>query len=246
MSLSTQVSLARLRARKLSRVLRHPGYRAALRKGVLASTDHADAGLGPHFATVVDVGASRGQFATFARHTWPAARIVCFEPLAEAARRIHEVVPGRVEVHVTAVGSSPGAVDIHVSGHDDSSSLLPIGHQAEVFPGTAATGTREVPVTTLAGHLATAEGPVLLKIDVQGFELEVLRGAGDDLGRVDELLCECSFVELYTGQALAGEVVGFLADRGFDLVHVSGVTTRAGRQLQADLLFRRRADAAGT
>lgn len=246
MSLSTTVLLTRLRARKLGRVLRHPGYRAALRKGVFAATDLADAGMGRTFATVLDVGASRGQFAAFARHTWPDARLVCFEPLAEAAARIREAVPGDVEVHVAAVGSESGAMELHVSESDDSSSLLPIGRQAEVFPGTGSTGTRTVPVTTLAEHFAAAPvaGPVLLKIDVQGFELEVLRGAGPVLDAVEEVLCECSFVELYTGQPLAAEVIAHLSAHGFDLVHVLGTSTVRGQQLQADMLFRRARPAA--
>lgn len=239
---SPALSLARLRATKLARVLRHRDYRAALRRGVLASTDHADAGLGTGFATVFDVGAARGQFATFARHAWPDAALVCFEPLAEHAQRIHEVVGGPLEVHAVAVGAAPATLTLNVSGRDDSSSLLPIGRQAVEFPGTSAAGERQVPVVALADHLdATTARPALLKIDVQGYELAVLRGAGDGLDHVDEILCECSYVELYTGQALAGEIVAFLDARGFALVHVSGTNVaRDGRQLQADFTFRRR------
>lgn len=242
MSLKTSMSTARQRARKLSRVLRHSGYRRALRRGVLATTDHHDAGLGPWFATVLDVGASRGQFATFARGIWPDARIVCFEPLQEASERIREVVDGPVDVHVSAVGADTGTLTLNVSGRDDSSSLLPIGRQATEFPGTAAAGSREVQVVTLEPFLdGDVARPVLLKIDVQGFELEVLRGAGPGLDHVDEILCECSFVELYTGQALAAEVVAYLHGRGFELVNVAGIAIAAGaRQLQADLTFRRR------
>ena len=145
-------------------------------------------------------------------------------------------------MHVAALGAEPGSRRLHVSGRDDSSSLLPIGRQATVFPGTAATGSRDVDVDVLARHLdASTPRPVLLKIDVQGYELEVLRGAGAALDHVDEILCECSFVELYTGQPLAAEVIAHLADRGFALVNVSGIVTSAdGQQLQADLTFRRR------
>ena len=111
---------------------------------------------------------------------------------------------GRVEVHVQAIGAEPAILSFHVSGHDDSSSLLPIERQADEFPGTQATTSREVPVGTLVEHLtADIARPALLKIDVQGYELEVLRGADDGLDRIDEILCECSFVELYSGQALA-------------------------------------------
>lgn len=235
-------SILLLRVRKLARALRHRRYRAALRKGILPATDHSDAGLGAHFATVFDVGASRGQFAVFARHTWPEANLVCFEPLAENAQRIREIVSGPIEVHPVAVGAEPATQTLHVSSRDDASSLLPIGRHAVEFPGTTETGVRSVPVDTLANHLdATTARPVLVKIDVQGCELDVLRGAGDGLDHVDEIVCECSYLELYTGQALAGAVIAFLEARGFALVHVSGTcVARDGRQLQADFTFRRR------
>lgn len=239
--LNTTLGRTRLRVRKLVRAARRPRLRAALRQGVLAATDHQDSGLGGPFATVVDVGASRGQFASWIRDRHPDARIVCFEPLAEAAGRIRAVVDGPVEVHVAAVGARPGRCTLHVSAAADSSSLLPIGRQAREFQGTAEAAVREVPVTTLDEHLdADIARPALLKIDVQGYELEVLRGATRVLDSVQEILCECSFVELYVGQPLAGDVVAHLAGRGFRLVHVAGISTGVdGEQLQADLTFRR-------
>jgi hypothetical protein len=131
---------------------------------------------------------------------------------------------------------------MHVSAKDDSSSLLAIGaQQITTFPGTHEERTTEVTVDVLNTYLdEDLPRPCLLKIDVQGFELEVLRGAGDGLSRVDEVLVEASFVELYTGQALADEVVQYLAEHGLRLVDVLGIVRAVdGTALQADLLFRR-------
>ncbi len=90
-----------------------------------------------------------------------------------------------------------------VSAHDDSSSLLPIGHrQLSEFPGTHPVDSVEVRVLPLREVLSSElPPPRLLKIDVQGLELEVLRGAGSSLDLIDELFVECSFAELYGGQA---------------------------------------------
>lgn len=234
-------SLMLVRARKLRRIGLRADYLAALRRGVLAATEHADSGLRLDVGTVIDVGASRGQFALFARRRWPSARIICFEPIPGAADKLQEVLGGAVTLHRTALGSVEGASSLNISGADDSSSLLPIGRQAVEFPGTRAVGTVTVPVGVLANHLhAALPGPVLLKIDVQGFELEVLHGAGDRLALVDEILCECSFVELYDGQPLASDVIRYLREHGFTLTRVSGLAYgESGRQLQADLLFHR-------
>ncbi|MGA7435291.1 MAG: hypothetical protein WBW44_06665, partial [Solirubrobacterales bacterium] len=60
------------------------------------------------------------------------------------------------------------------------------------------------------------------------------------LTRVDEALIECSFVELYEGQALADDVIGLMRDNGHRLAGIYGpVNSPDGTMLQADMLFRR-------
>jgi FkbM family methyltransferase len=191
---------------------------------------------------VLDVGASRGQFALLAADLFPAARIICFEPLPGPRESIATVLGDRVELVEAAVGAGSGRAGINISARDDSSSLLPIGERQEAeFPGTGTSGTLDVPVTTLDESLASGfERPCLLKIDVQGFELAVLEGATGTLARVDEALIECSFVELYEGQPLADEVVAKMSRSGFRLRGVHGVTCSAdGSTVQADFFFRR-------
>lgn len=141
-----------------------------------------------------------------------------------------------------AVGAAPGHAELQVSAQDDSSSLLPIGgRQVAEYPGTERASTLNVEVVALADEITDSlPGPRLLKIDVQGLELEVLRGAGDSLNLIDEALIECSFVELYEGQALADEVVAFLLQRGLRLAGVHGISYSVdGSAVQADFYFRR-------
>ena len=237
------IDLGRIRAAKAARLVTRPALWPALRHGVAASVEHSTVDFRPDVATVLDVGSSRGQFALFAADRWPDASIVCFEPLPESRALLERVLPpGRAEIRPMALGSERGELELHVSARDDSSSLLPIGAtQTANFPGTEEKGRITVPVGVLEDHLTPdLAGPVLLKIDVQGFELEVLKGAGAGLDRVDEIYVECSFVELYTGQALAGEVVSHLAERGLRLAGVYGTARAAdGTSLQADFLFRR-------
>jgi FkbM family methyltransferase len=238
---------SRTRAAKIGRLLREPRLWPVLwpglRHGVFPSLEHTAVPFGSEFATVLDVGASRGQFALFALTRFPNAQLVCFEPLPEAYTTLRKVITGQnAKLHNVALGSSHSETTMHVSAKDDSSSLLAIGsQQVTTFPGTHEDHTTKVTVDTLDTYLDDdLPRPCLLKIDVQGFELEVLKGAGDGLSHVDEVLVEASFVELYTGQALADEVIRYLADRGLRLVDVIG-TVRAvdGTALQADLLFRR-------
>ena len=84
--------------------------------------------------------------------------------------------------------------------------MLPITKaQSSMFPGAAEKETRQVSVLPLSQALVDTSIPLasLLKIDVQGFELDVLQGCEDILNRFSHLYIECSFIELYEGQALA-------------------------------------------
>jgi FkbM family methyltransferase len=242
-----QNSRERLRKlRKLLRLVWTPSFRRALRLRVAAAVEHEDVPFQHDFASVIDVGAHHGQFALFARHRFLHAQLFCFEPLPDAQQIIRQVFPqpGQIELFEVALGSDTAAVQkMHVSRLDDSSSLLPITDRyTTAFPGTEEAVSINVSVKRLDDVLAepAPARPCLLKIDVQGYELEVLRGSDRVLQDVDEVFLECSFVELYTGQALAGEIIAYLWSKGFTLSGVFGIKRDvAGRCLQADILFER-------
>jgi len=60
-----------------------------------------------------------------------------------------------------------------------------------------------------------SEGPVFLKLDVQGYELEVLRGGNNLLSKTEVVVLECSLIEYNTGAPLIADVISFMKDRGF-------------------------------
>jgi FkbM family methyltransferase len=221
-----------------------PWRSAVLNHGVGAGVEHGVVlrGLGT-LSTIVDIGANRGQFALVARRWSPGARIISFEPLPEPARVYRAVFRDDLgaTVHQVAIGRDVGEAVIHVSGRDDSSSLLPIGSAQHVlFPGTEEVGTQRIVVARLVDYLPeeTIDEPALLKLDVQGFELEALEGSESLLPRFAWIYAECSFVELYAGQALAGTVIAWLAERGFVLRGVYNMTyDPRGKAIQGDFLF---------
>ena len=88
--------------------------------------------------------------------------------------------------------------------------------------------------------------PALLKLDVQGYELSALQGCEDLLERFAWVYCECSFIELYVGQALADEVIAWLRERRFVLTGVYNMAyDESGRAIQADFLFKQKTFLAG-
>jgi hypothetical protein len=84
-------------------------------------------------------------------------------------------------------------------------------------------GELRVPIKRLDACLSTPPPrPVLLKIDVQGFELEVLQGATDLLPHIDAVYVEASYVELYEGQALHEDIERYLAEAVFTSAREAG------------------------
>jgi FkbM family methyltransferase len=240
-------SIVLSKVRKASRILAtlHPLLCRSLIRGVAASAEHFMVlkSLGP-IDTIIDIGANRGQFSLAARYSFPKATIFAFEPLPtpfEICRNVFASDEGTI-VFNTAVGVEQSTAVIHVSGRDDSSSLLPITNtQEQIFPGTGEIGTANIRVDRLDSLLAhnNLSKKTLLKIDVQGYEAQVLRGSEDLLNSVMLIYIECSFVELYKSQVLAHEVIDWLHQRDFMLTGVYNVALDENHHaVQADFLFR--------
>jgi FkbM family methyltransferase len=236
-------SLFLIRLEKLAQVIRSPRLLRALASNrVLASAEHRRI-LTTDLETVVDIGANRGQFALAVRQWAPKARVIAFEPLPGPASRFRKLFQGdsRVTLHRTAIGAAAGTATMHVSAADDSSSLLPISEMQErLFPGTAEVRTEVVEVGQLCDFISCDEimPPALLKIDVQGYELETLKGCTDLIHLFDLVMVECSFMELYQGQAIASEVIRFLDQHGFILCNIHNLEyNRQGEAIQGDFVF---------
>jgi len=213
----------------------------ALFKGCAAGVEHEDLISLTQSECVVDIGANRGQFALVCRKNLPKAMIYSFEPLQEPAKVFEKVFQGdpRVKLFHCAVGPEMSQKTIHVSMQDDSSSLLPISLQSKVFPGTEEKESRAIEMCPLNAVL-TADNivaPALLKIDVQGYEMEVLRGCESLLSCFEYVYIECSFIELYEGQALAYQVIDYLHAHGFHFAGVYNLYYRSGKAIQGDFLF---------
>lgn len=194
--------------------------------------------------TVLDIGANSGQFAAIARTFCPEATIVCFEPLADCIRELQERVgkDPRTRIVPVALGSRTGESVIHRSVFSPSSSLLPMGqlHRAE-FPHTAQTVEETIQLRRLDDLAPELDlrPPLIAKIDVQGYECEVLRGGELTLRRCAAVIVEMSNYALYEGQPLFDEVYLRMRELGFgyrgniDQLH----SPADGRILQFDGLF---------
>lgn len=224
------------------RLLADARFRAGLRFGVAAGIEHLGALAGRSFSSVVDVGANRGQFTLLCAGLYPKARIFAFEPLPGpygVLARMTRGYPG-IATHRAAIGPRAGAARMHVMRPDDCSSLLaPMERQTAVFGAVGSNGTAVIEMAPLDSFVQASDllPPALLKLDVQGFELEALKGCAALLDRFDAVYLECSFEPLYADQALADEVLAYLFAHGFGLAGVyNAVGDPRGRAVQADFL----------
>lgn len=223
-----------------------PHYLAvALRTGVAAATEHDAILYGLELDTIVDIGANRGQFALCARRLYPLSQIYSFEPLQRPAEKHRKVFENdrHTKLFNLAVSETTGSASMHVSQWDVSSSLLPFARaQHENYPLTGKLRQESVRTTILADCLneEKIQGKALLKIDVQGFEIAVLRGCATLLDKFDYIYVEASFVQLYVGQPLADDVIQYLSSKGYFLICVANLSYGLSkRPIQADFLFSR-------
>lgn len=238
------MELLKLRFFKLWTSIMRPAYWGALVSGVAPAVEHRAVLKSLMVDGIIDVGANRGQFTLACRLVLPGVPVVAFEPIpGEAAtfRKVHGGQGGVILVE-TALGEAKGEAKLHLSKSADSSSLLPIGRkQTELFSETAEIGTITVPLHRLDDFADrwSSRTRQLLKLDVQGYELNVLRGAVGTLKTCAFVYAECSEISLYDGQALRTEVEAFLSAQGFALHGRHNEQLDSGQLIQADYLFSR-------
>jgi FkbM family methyltransferase len=230
--------------KKLARLSLDPSFVRGLRYGVAATIEHADVLRPLRVNTVVDIGANKGQFVLLARRLYPDAMVYAFEPLPGPAERFEKLFSGddKVALHRSAIGNQSGTASMHVSRREDSSSLLPIGElQTRHFPATEEVAVANIRIARLDELIREQDiqPDALMKIDVQGYESQVIEGSANLLPLFRYIYCEVSYVPLYEGQELAPNVIERLAELGFRVRSTHYGSSAPGNPVQADVLFER-------
>jgi FkbM family methyltransferase len=187
-------------------------------------------------ATIIDVGANKGQTIELMKRALPNPAIISFEPNPKLAQLLEKTYASSgVQVEKSAVGSANGTVEFVITDNDELNSVLQLSRVVENPFAHIKTNARiRVPVTTLDQYCQqrSLEHIDLLKSDTQGYDLEVLKGSASLLAakRVGVILVEVNFIKLYKNQCEFGQVERWLAALDYRLLGLYEIA-RTGRRV---------------
>ena len=201
---------------RLSRRLRRLGYDAQPSK----ETSEYLAGLGFDVATVFDVGVAGGTANLYG--AFPDAKFVLLEPIAEFEAKVRRNYGDQIDIdfHACGVGAEAGELELTIPYVGDKA----MGTRATLTSFDDDSGayfskvdTRTVPVRTLDEIAAGYAGPFGLKVDTEGFEIEVIRGAGEFLKSCAFVIAEVSVRRRFADGYRFSDFTALMAENGFEI-----------------------------
>lgn len=195
-------------------------------------------------SNVIDVGANVGQFGLDIRRHGFQGEIFSYEPV----KKSFEVLSQTTRQHQPwksfqlGLGAEESSRLINISGNDGlSSSLLEMRSvHLENFPDSATVAKEKISISTIDKQievLGLRPQEIMLKLDVQGFEAEVLKGASQTLSKIPLVYLEVSITPLYEGEVSFLPILIELSKSGHEVIDVfRGIRGSNGQLLQLDIL----------
>ncbi len=216
-----------------------------LLNGIAATVEHEDLirGINPP-NTIIDIGSNKGQFMILIEKMFPNKIIYSFEPIEEMLQKQKKFFYYKKNVFFNnfALGNEISKKDFFITNRKDSSSFLKIVENKNKSKNYEIKEKRQIQINTLDNYFLDKNIilPILIKIDVQGFELEVLKGSKKLLKKTDYLLLEVSNSEMYRSQASEVKVIEFLKRLNFQIYKSSNWKSIKNTSFnQRDILFKK-------
>jgi len=172
--------------------------------------------------SIIDVGANEGQFALSMRTLGFRGKIYSFEPVDAAYEKLKRASASDNSWFVFdfALGAEPAEALINVSDFSSFSSILDVNDYArERWADSKVTHQQKITIKTLdecaSEGLFDSNSRLLLKMDTQGYDLEVFRGAQSVLPNVSCMLSELSLIPIYEGMPSYSDALAEFESYGF-------------------------------
>ncbi|WP_026899006.1 FkbM family methyltransferase [Daejeonella oryzae] len=183
---------------------------------------------------VLDIGAYEGNWARDLKNIFPDAQILMIEGQTSKSEILKTVCKNNtgIDYHIALLGASSKLVNFNI--YDTASSVLEENNQTEAIK-------EERELICLDNLLLNSlyHKPDMIKIDTQGYELEVLKGSENTLKYASMVLLEVSLIDIYRDCPLVADVLAFMAERDFVLFDICSLMHRPldGALYQSDFLF---------
>ena len=192
--------------------------------------------------TVLDIGGNVGRFSKTMEYLFPDAQIAAFEPLPSCYDKMSKLMGdySNYKGYNMGLGDVDSTLEMDLSSHDPSSSLLPMADlHRDAFPNAGSSQKVKVAVKRLDDLNLNIVGPLMIKVDVQGFEDKVILGGLETFTKAKLLMLELSFQELYEGQPFFDDIYNLIKPLGFKFYGNMGLMQhpKTGIPLDADCLF---------
>jgi FkbM family methyltransferase len=199
-----------------------------------------------NISTILDIGANKGQFASNINKHISNADIYSFEPLAKEYNELLQLskTNSRHRVFHTALGNTNLESVIFRNDYSPSSSLLKLGDaHLKAYPEFNKVHEETIKLARLDDFVLTSKltfrGNIFVKIDVQGYEKQVLEGGFETIKKASLVLIEIGFDEMYESQPLFDEIYMLMKSLGFEIIGINTVASDpvSGKPLFADIYF---------
>jgi FkbM family methyltransferase len=188
---------------------------------------------------IIDVGANRGDWTRMALSVFPETKVVMIEPQQEMQQYLNQLCRENSDLEVIQAGAGREEGELVQTIWEDlaGSSFLPETSEEKLRDGTQ----RVTPIVTI-DKVVKDRGyffPDLVKLDIQGFELEALKGAASLFGRTQIFILETSLYEFMPKMPTTADCINYMSSRGYEFYDVTEYLRRPfdGALAQIDLAF---------
>ncbi len=182
---------------------------------------------------IIDVGAYEGEWTKVVSQLFPEANILMCEAMPSKEEKLKPLINSRINYEIGVLGAEDGK-EVYFTELETASSVL---EEEAATHKRVARKTSSLNTVLAKRNIAKVD---LIKLDVQGYELEVLSGFEKYISSTDVILTEASLLDIHKGVPLVRDVINFMGDKGFVLYDICSVSTRRpldNALWQTDLLF---------